>query len=743
MMTVLLSVGAWAAEDLTLNPSETVSFGEWGFENSGAPTLVFGNWAAGGGWQFETALSQDDYCGVDIAFNATTETHVTFMICYEGGAEQDIDVPTGSTSIKAGFAFTGSITKIGFKYGDHESTANENGASITITSAVVKANSTGEVTELTFANLSEPGEGSEGYTKDAATQSITIGQYTWASYWSFDPAISSDDYEKIVVTFAEAVPEAGLTINAEVTDDTNWQGTTIGSITKGATKATAYFSELPGASITKIGFFLDWQAESATLKIAKVELVKKASDTPTEPTDPDAPTVISIDENIENGTIVADNLSAAEGTTVTLTVTPDAGYQLSKLIIEKTAEPESANARRRVPDVGSFITATKLDDGTWTFVMPACPVIISATFAEKTLEPTLAYDKATRTITITNTEYVEGSSVTATLYYTLNDGTEQTTTDASVSEVITENTAVKAWIVSTETGNSDNVEETFNVAAKPTVAYTDGENKVSLKLTTAPATNNTADATLYYTTDGNEPTTNSAQLSADGDIDITEDMTTVKVLALDADGNYSEIVEQSVAYTYSLTASKEWTTYYHNYSKTFSVPDGLKAYTVTSVTAPADGQSGTIEVAEQQVIAPNTPMLIYNEDATTTDYTLTVTTDATITGTATEFKGVATDTELTNDGKARYILVNGVFTRTVSGTLKAHRCYLELNASSTPVNPAPQFIIGIGGGDGTTGIQTIDNGKLTIDNCYDLQGRRVAQPTKGLYIVNGKKVVIR
>ena len=26
---------------------------------------------------------------------------------------------------------------------------------------------------------------------------------------------------------------------------------------------------------------------------------------------------------------------------------------------------------------------------------------------------------------------------------------------------------------------------------------------------------------------------------------------------------------------------------------------------------------------------------------------------------------------------------------------------------------------------------------------YDLQGRRVAQPAKGLYIVNGKKMVIK
>ena len=279
MMTALLSVGAsvgaWAADDLTLDVSETVAFGAWGFDNSGAPTLNFGNWAGGGGWQFDTALSQDDYCGVDIAFNATTETHVTFFINYEGGAEQSIDVPTGSTSIKADFAFTGGITKIGFKYGDWEATANADGCSITITSAVVKANSTGEVVELAFADLSEPEAGSEGYTKDADNQTITIGQYTWASFWSFDPAILSDDYEKIVFTFAEAVPVSGLTINAEVTEDASWCGTTLGSIAKGATKATAYFSALPGASITRIGFFLDWQAETATVKIAKAELVKK------------------------------------------------------------------------------------------------------------------------------------------------------------------------------------------------------------------------------------------------------------------------------------------------------------------------------------------------------------------------------------------------------------------------------------------------------------------------------------
>jgi hypothetical protein len=44
----------------------------------------------------------------------------------------------------------------------------------------------------------------------------------------------------------------------------------------------------------------------------------------------------------------------------------------------------------------------------------------------------------------------------------------------------------------------------------------------------------------------------------------------------------------------------------------------------------------------------------------------------------------------------------------------------------------------------TTGVEAIENSQLTIDNSvYDLQGRRVATPTRGLYIVNGKKVVIK
>ena len=44
----------------------------------------------------------------------------------------------------------------------------------------------------------------------------------------------------------------------------------------------------------------------------------------------------------------------------------------------------------------------------------------------------------------------------------------------------------------------------------------------------------------------------------------------------------------------------------------------------------------------------------------------------------------------------------------------------------------------------TTGISATQTNNETLNNEYfDLQGRRVAQPTKGPYIVNGKKVIMK
>jgi len=397
----MLSLGAWAVNDLRLNVAETVAFGDWGFNNSAAPTINVSNWSDGGGWQFDSALSQDDYCGVDLTFEATTETHVTFMICYEGGDEQDIDVPTGSTSIKAGFAYAGSIAKIGFKYGDWEATANADGASITITSAVVKAHSTGEVVELAFADLNDD-------TKDEASKAVTLNRYVSSPCWTFTPALSSDDYEKVVVTFAEAIPEEGLTLRVN--------GEDAAGLVCGASKLTYYFTS--GVSIESIGFFYSWnskqgdtdEAPTATLKIAKVELVKSTelvrlvgiddSDDVYTKVYTVGPNRLSISvEKTQNdgelsktahGIVTVTGEVTDEGTVITLTPTPDSGYEIDKIVVERGASPVIAEARQLSAPVIPIVldpVPTKpemeIDNATWSFTMDGS-MLVTATFVKTT-----------------------------------------------------------------------------------------------------------------------------------------------------------------------------------------------------------------------------------------------------------------------------------------------------------------------------------------------------------------------
>ena len=85
---------------------------------------------------------------------------------------------------------------------------------------------------------------------------------------------------------------------------------------------------------------------------------------------------------------------------------------------------------------------------------------------------------------------------------------------------------------------------------------------------------------------------------------------------------------------------------------------------------------------------------------------------------------------------AGYILKDGVFQPASKGTLAAGKAYLAISAS------APVLNLDFGG---TTGIKSVDSGQVTVDSSevYNLNGQRVAQPTKGLYIVNGKKVIIK
>jgi len=68
-----------------------------------------------------------------------------------------------------------------------------------------------------------------------------------------------------------------------------------------------------------------------------------------------------------------------------------------------------------------------------------------------------------------------------------------------------------------------------------------------------------------------------------------------------------------------------------------------------------------------------------------------------------------------------------------------YRAFLAL-----PPSAGARSTVAVRFGDDATGISSMVNGQRSKTNeVYDLQGRRVAQPTKGLYIINGKKMIVK
>lgn len=430
----------------------------------------------------------------------------------------------------------------------------------------------------------------------------------------------------------------------------------------------------------------------------------------------------------------------SEGT-VTITPTAGVGYAVKRVVVEQLVNPSNADhavlsgARQQMPGVGNYdaVSVTDNGDGTYSFDMPAASVRILTDFEFTFLAPTASYDGQTHLVTLTD----ENESGTQKMYYST-DG-KASWTEYTEPFTVTKNTDV--WTKATTTTGLIAVKsyaEACRVAAAPTISYVDGVNQVGFVLNGA-TTDYTAGTNLYYTLDGTMPTNQSSEAWSDP-ISFPITTTVVKAIAVDAEGNWSAVVEQEVEYARYLTVDKEWVTFYS--PETFAVPEGLKAYTVAEVQY-TDGETGTLVLEEQSVIAANTPMLIENANADSETEYRVYSSDATITGTpCSEFKG--TDTEMTITPTADavfYVLADGIFQRSTSGTLAARNCYLELNSNSKPA-AARSFNLWISGG--VTGIGAVSNTQQQDDCWYGLNGMRLSQPVKkGIYVHRGKKIVIK
>lgn len=196
------------------------------------------------------------------------------------------------------------------------------------------------------------------------------------------------------------------------------------------------------------------------------------------------------------------------------------------------------------------------------------------------------------------------------------------------------------------------------------------------------------------------------------------------------------------AATYSLGTPKsvtvgdsKYATYCSNEGLDFSASD-VKAYT-----AKVDGNKVVLTQIANDIVPANTGVILYCETAGNYDIPV-IKTSATVSDN--EMVGVTESTSVawTTDGKYyNYILQNGVFNNANGGNLKANRAYLHTTYDVTATGARALVMVFDGE---TTGIT--DNKRETITNSrefYNLNGQRVAQPTKGLYIVNGNKVIIK
>ena len=211
---------------------------------------------------------------------------------------------------------------------------------------------------------------------------------------------------------------------------------------------------------------------------------------------------------------------------------------------------------------------------------------------------------------------------------------------------------------------------------------------------------------------------------------------------------------------------KYYTTLYVDFP--FQIKSDVKAYTIEGVEAKnADGyyfakvkklaQQGDVVPAQTAVVlecnstnpADNQLLPTGDETPVTSNNRLCGTFFGSAINGLTVKDGAGNNYNVTNDN-IRAFNINTADSRNPIGFYK-----VKSNVTNIPGNKAflvltnaeaqaKGFVLEFEDG-GTTGIETIENSKHSTEDgvYYDLQGRRVENPTRGVYIVNGKKVVIK
>ena len=168
----------------------------------------------------------------------------------------------------------------------------------------------------------------------------------------------------------------------------------------------------------------------------------------------------------------------------------------------------------------------------------------------------------------------------------------------------------------------------------------------------------------------------------------------------------------------------------------------IEAYVATAASA------GTVTFNRVYKVAAGTPIYLKADAAVSVDVPVLVG-DPEIISTNLLTGSASATTPLTSTEDIKYYVfgvlngVAGFYPVSTEGTLTsaAGKAYLELTAAQASLARSIRMVF-----DDVTGINTVkeNNGNETGDNIwYTLQGARVAKPTHGIYIRNGKKIFIK
>ena len=495
----------------------------------------------------------------------------------------------------------------------------------------------------------------------------------------------------------------------------------------------------------------------------------------------------------------SDASQAQKDDVVTITVTPNEGYSAKDVTVRSYTTWEAASeiltSGGNNPELVSDITVTKNEtDGTWQFTMPEANVWIKVTYVADKSELNDAIDEAeayyesikdsnpepasalktaidaakevkNNNSSTLSKEQVDAALAALTVAKTTAEGAVLTETKNELSDAIAEAenyynsisesnpTAATALQTAINTAkgvqaNPDATQEQVDAAlAVITVAKTTAEEAVLTETKTALDDAITEAENYYNSISESNPTAATALQTAintakgvQANPDATQEQVDAALAALTAASNAAKAEVALKRITLTIPAKSYMARIDADKRQIENAVEGVKLYSVKSVSNTEVELTG-----ELSVIAAEMPYFIYNDNDTEVEVNIVVSSEdaSNVQYDSEHFKGTLVDKTFTDEDMQEadhYVLTgkNFVWVKD-AGTLAAGKCWIELIPTSTANARALSIVA-----EGATGISTAKTAADNMDGfVYDLQGRRIVKPTKGVVIINGKKVLIK